>query len=45
MTPGKFNWFLHAMLLLQIQHVIKKQKEKDSTADNGKNSSENEVNV
>jgi hypothetical protein len=27
MTPGKFNWFLHAMLFLQTENVIKKQKE------------------
>ena len=27
MSPGKFNWFLHAMLFLQTQHVLKKQKE------------------
>jgi len=27
MTPGKFNWFLHSMLFLQTQHVLKKQKE------------------
>jgi hypothetical protein len=30
MTPGKFNWFLHSMLFLQTQHVLKKQKEKIS---------------
>jgi hypothetical protein len=28
MSPGKFNWFLHSMLFLQTQHVLKKQKEK-----------------
>jgi hypothetical protein len=31
MTSGKFNWFLHTMLFLQTQHVLKKQKEKKST--------------
>ena len=35
MTPGKFNWFLHAMLFLQTKHVLKKQEEKTSTADDG----------
>ena len=33
------------MLFLQSQHVLKKQEEKDSTADDGENGSENEVDV
>ena len=28
MSPGKFNWFLHVMLFLQTQYVLKKQEEK-----------------
>ena len=33
MTPGKFNWFLHTMLFLQTQYVLKKQKDKISKPD------------
>jgi len=28
MTPGKFDWFLHTMLFLQTQHVLKNGKNK-----------------
>jgi len=40
MTPGNFNWFLHAMLyyhtkyVLQKQHIRKKQKEDDDDEEN-----------
>ena len=30
MSPGKFNWFLHTMLFLQTQYVLKKGKGKES---------------
>ena len=32
MTPGKFDWFLHTMLFLQTQYVLKKGIEKASAA-------------
>jgi hypothetical protein len=35
MTPGKFNWFLHSMLFLQTQHVLKKQKENTEDHESG----------
>ena len=34
MTPGKFDWFLHTMLFLQTQYVLKKEKDKASAARN-----------
>jgi len=40
MTPGNFNWFLHAMLyyhtkyVLQKQQIRKKQKEDDDDEEN-----------
>jgi hypothetical protein len=43
MTPGKFNWFLHVMLFLQTQHVLKKQEEK--TADDDESGSDSDVDV
>jgi hypothetical protein len=42
MTPGKFNWFLHSMLFLQTQHVLKKQEEK---LDDDESGSDSEVDV
>ena len=32
MTPGKFDWFLHTMLFLQTQYVLKKIDNKASAA-------------
>ena len=32
MTPGKFDWFLHTMLFLQTQYVLKKGIDKASAA-------------
>jgi hypothetical protein len=34
MTPGKFDWFLHTMLFLQTQYVLKKIDNKASAASN-----------
>ena len=31
MTVDNFNWFLHCLLFLHTQRVIRKQKEKAST--------------
>jgi hypothetical protein len=45
MSPGKFNWFLHAMLFLQTQHVLKKQEEKLSSPDDDGSDSEVDVDV
>jgi hypothetical protein len=28
MTPNNFNWFLHSLLFLHTQRIIKAQKEK-----------------
>ncbi|KAF8219230.1 hypothetical protein L208DRAFT_1318235, partial [Tricholoma matsutake] len=28
MTPGNFNWFLHAMLFYHTRYVLEKQKQK-----------------
>jgi len=28
MTPGNFNWFLHAMLFYHTKHVLTQQKRK-----------------
>jgi hypothetical protein len=42
MTPGKFNWFLHSMLFLQTQHVLKKQEEERDDDESG---SDGEVDV
>ena len=42
MTPGKFNWFLHSMLSLQTQHVLKKQKEKALTPEDHEDGSDND---
>ena len=43
MSPGKFNWFLHSMLFLQTQHVLKKQEEKISLQDEDESGSDGEV--
>ena len=43
MTPGKFNWFLHSMLFLQTQHVLKKQEEK--ILEDGESGGEDDVDV
>ena len=45
MTPGNFNWLLHTMLFLQTQHVLKKQDDKASAADDDENSNDSEVDV
>ena len=45
MTPGKFNWFLHTMLFLQTQHVLKKQKEKISTPEDHESDGDVDVDV
>jgi hypothetical protein len=34
MTPGNFNWFLHAMLFYHTKHVIAQQKRKAAQKDN-----------
>ena len=34
MTAGNFNWFLHSMLFYHTRHVIAKQEEKASRANN-----------
>ena len=28
MTPGNFNWFLHAMLFYHTNHVLKRAEQK-----------------
>jgi hypothetical protein len=45
MTPGKFNWFLHSMLFLQTQYVLKKQMEKLSRPDDYESGDGDDVDV
>ena len=32
MTPGNFNWFLHAMLFYHTKHVLKRAEQKKNRA-------------
>ena len=41
MTPGNFNWFLHAMLFYHTKHIIAQQKRK-AKAQNNSNDEEEE---
>ena len=34
MTPGNFNWFLHAMLFYHTKHVLAKQEQKKKSQKN-----------
>ena len=34
MTPGNFNWFLHAMLYYHTKHVLRKQNIKQKMEEN-----------
>ena len=43
MTPGKFNWFLHAILFFQTLYVLKKQEEKILSQDEDESGSDGEV--
>ena len=43
MTPGNFDWFLHAMLYYHTKHVLKKASQKRGrTADRNVDEDENE---
>jgi hypothetical protein len=37
MTPGNFNWFLHAMLFYHTKHVLKRAEQKKQRKEKGKN--------
>jgi len=42
MTPGNFNWFLHAMLFYHTKYVLRKQKfEKQNQIEDGVEEDEN----
>jgi hypothetical protein len=48
MTPNNFNWFLHSLLFLHTQRVIKAQKDKAKKADDDDDDDETdteEVNI
>ena len=42
MTSGNFNWFLHSMLFYHTRHVIAKQEEKASRANNSDSDSDSD---
>ncbi|KAF8230769.1 hypothetical protein L208DRAFT_1280236, partial [Tricholoma matsutake] len=42
MTAGNFNWFLHSMLFYHTRHVIAKQEEKASKANNSDSDSDSD---
>jgi hypothetical protein len=35
MSPGNFDWFLHAMLFYHTRNVISRQRERDDRDNNG----------
>ncbi|KAF8960400.1 hypothetical protein BDZ97DRAFT_1665830 [Flammula alnicola] len=41
MTPGNFNWFLHAMLFYHTKYVLRKQKLKQQRQTNNEEADEN----
>jgi hypothetical protein len=42
MTSSNFNWFLHAMLFLHTEHVLKKQQEVAERMNEDRNREEEE---
>jgi len=42
MTPGNFNWFLHAMLFYHTRFVLERQKHKKQGTDNNDNSEDDQ---
>ena len=42
MTVGNFNWFLHTMLFLHTERVIKRQREKGNMMDENEDEDEDE---
>jgi hypothetical protein len=49
MTSSNFNWFLHVMLFLHTEHILKKQQDamekmnEDSSSDEDENENENDT--
>lgn len=41
MTPGNFNWFLHAMLFYHTKYVLRKQKLKQQHQTEGEAEDDN----
>lgn len=42
MTPGNFNWFLHAMLFYHTRYILEKQQQKASRNDEDEDEDESE---
>jgi len=42
MTGNNFNWFLHVLLFLHTEHVIRRQKEKKDKEEENEDEDEDE---
>jgi hypothetical protein len=45
MTVDNFNWFLHSMLFIHTQRVIKKQREKERKRAEGDDDDDEGINI